>query len=52
MSILSVNKSKTKHCVLNDGVITWNSSLPDIFKVIVSFSLFKSKVQNFYLEKY
>ena len=50
MSILRVNKSKTKHCVLHNG-ITWNS-LPDIFKVNVSFSMFKSKVRNFYLEKY
>ena len=51
MSILYVNRSKTKHCVLHNGTITWNS-LPDIFKVNVSFSMFKSKVQNFYLEKY
>ena len=51
MSILRVNKSKTKHCVLHNGMITWNS-LPDIFKVNVSFSIFKSKVRNFYLEKY
>ena len=32
MSILSVNRSKTKHCVLRNGMITWNS-LPDIFNV-------------------
>ena len=51
MSILRVNRSKTKHCVLHNGMITWNSS-PDIFKVNVSFSMFKSKVRNFYLEKY
>ena len=51
MSILGVNRSKTKHCVLHNGMITWNS-LPDIFKVNVSFSMFKSKVRNFYLEKY
>ena len=50
MSILCVNRSKTKHCVLHNGMITWNS-LPDIFKVSVSFSMFKSKVQIFYLEK-
>ena len=31
--------------------ITWNS-LPDVFKVNLSFSMFKSNVQNFYLEKY
>ena len=44
MSILRANGSKTNHC--------WNS-LPDIFKVnAISFSMFKSKVQNFYLEKY
>ena len=30
---------------------TWNS-VPDVFKVNVSFSMFKSKVRNFYLEKY
>ena len=51
MSILPVNRSKTKHCVFHNGMITWNS-LPDIFKVNVSFSMFKSKVQDFYLEKY
>ena len=36
LSILRVNRSKTKHCVLHNVVITWNS-LPDIFKVNVSF---------------
>ena len=51
MSILHVNRSKTKHCVLHNGMITFNS-LPDIFKVNISFSMVKSKVQNFYLEKY
>ena len=51
MSILRVNRSKTKHCVLHNGMITWNS-LPDIFKVKVSFSMFKSKVRDFYLKKY
>ena len=51
MSILRVNRSKTKHSVLHNGLITWNS-LNDIFKVNVSFSMFKSKVRNFYLEKY
>ena len=50
MSVLHVNRSKTKYCVLHNGMITWNS-LPDIFKVNVSFSMFKSKVRNFYLEK-
>ena len=51
MSILRMNRSKTKHCVLHNGMITWNFS-PDIFKVNVSFSMFKRKVGNFYLEKY
>ena len=51
MSILCVNRSKTKHCVLHNGMITWNY-LPDIFKVNVSFSMFKSKVRNFHVEKY
>ena len=51
MSILRMNKSKTKYCVLHNGMITWNSSA-DIFKVNVSFSMFKSKVRDFYLEKY
>ena len=46
MSILRVNRSKTKHCVLHNGMITWNY-VPDIFKVNVSFSMFKSRVQNF-----
>ena len=31
VSILRVNRSKTKHCVLHNGMIIWNS-LPDIFK--------------------
>ena len=51
MSILRGNRSKTKHCVLHNDIITWNS-LPDIFKVNVSFSSFKIKVRNIYLEKY
>ena len=61
MSILRVNRSKTKHCVLHNGMITWNS-LPDVFKVNLSFSMStypfrtypfsKSKVRKFYLEKY
>ena len=51
MSILPVNRSKTKHCVLHNGMITWNS-LPDGFKVSLSFSMFKSKVRSFYLGKY
>ena len=49
MSILSVNKSKTKHCVLHNRMRTWNS-LPDIFKINVSFSVFKNKVRNVYQE--
>ena len=51
MSILRVNRSKTIYFVLHNGMITWNSS-PDIFKVNVSFSMFKSRVRNSYLEKY
>ena len=51
MSNLRLNRTKTKHCVLHDGMITWNS-LPDVFKVNVSFLMFRSKVRNFYLEKY
>ena len=51
MSILRVNRSKTKYCVLHNFMITWNSLL-DIFKGNVAFSMFKSKVRNFYLEKY
>ena len=51
MSILRVNRSKTKYHVLHNGMITWNS-LPDIVKVNVSFSMFKSKERDFYLEKY
>ena len=45
MSILRVNRSKTKHGVLHNGIgmITWNSS-PDIFKVNIFFSMFMSKV--------
>ena len=51
MSILLLNRSKTKYCVLHNGMIAQNY-LPDIFKANVSFSMFKSKVRNFYLEKY
>ena len=51
MSVLRVNRSKTKHCVRHNSMITWNS-LPAIFKVNVSFSMFESKVRNLYLEKY
>ena len=53
MSILRVNRSKTKHGVLHNGiyVITW-IFFPDVFKVNISFSMFESKVRNFYLEKY
>ena len=51
MSSLRVNRSKIKHCVLHNGMITWNYLL-DIFKLNVSFSMFKSKVRNFYLEKH
>ena len=38
MSILHENRSKTKHCVLYNGMITWNS-LPDIFKVNILFNV-------------
>ena len=41
MTILRVNRSKTKHCVLHNVMITWNS-LPDVFKVNASFSMLKS----------
>ena len=51
MSILRVNRSKTKHCVLHNGMITWNS-LTHIFKVNVSSSMFKINVRNLYLAKY
>ena len=51
MSSLRVNRSKTKHCVLHNGMMTWNSLL-DVLKVNVYLLMFKSKVQNFYLEEY
>ena len=34
MSILRANRSKTKYCVLHNGMIAWNS-LPDVFKVYI-----------------
>ena len=40
ISILHANRSKSKYCVLHNGVITWNS-LPDVFKVNLSFSMFE-----------
>ena len=43
MSILRVNRSKIKYCVLPNVM----NSLPDVFKVNLSFSMFKSKVRNF-----
>ena len=46
MSILRVNRSKPKHCVLHNGMITWNS-LPDIFKVSVSFSILRARYEIF-----
>ena len=33
MSILSKNRSETNHCILHNGMITWNS-LPDIFPFV------------------
>ena len=51
MSILCVNRSKTRYCFLHNGMKTWNS-LPAIFKVNISFSTFKGNARNFYLEKY
>ena len=50
MSILSVNRSKTKYCVPHNGMIISNS-LPDVLKVNLSISMFKSKVRNLYQEK-
>ena len=50
MSILCMNRSETKYCVLHNGMITWNYA-PDVFEVSLSFSIFKIKVRNFYLEK-
>ena len=48
MSIFRVHRSKIKYCILHNCMITWNS-LPDIFKVNISFSMFKSKVRHFCL---
>ena len=41
---------KQKYCVLHNIMITWNL-LPDVFKVNFFFSMFKSKVRIFYVEK-
>ena len=46
MSILRVNRSKTKHCALHNGMITWNS-VPDIVKVNVSFSMLQEQGTKF-----
>ena len=51
MSILRVNRSKTKYRDLHNGMITWNS-LPGELKVNVSFSVFMCRGRNFYLGKY
>ena len=50
MSILRVNRSKTKHCVLHNGMITWNS-LPDMFKVNVSFQCPRAWYEIFICKK-
>ena len=47
MSILRVNISKTKYCILYNGMLT-DKSLPGVLKVNVSFSAFKNKVRNLY----
>ena len=52
MSILLVNRSKRKHCVLHNGMITWNF-LPDIFNSQrIIFNVQELKIRNFYVEKY
>ena len=45
MSILRVNRYKTKRCVLHSGMITWNS-LPDVLKGNVSISMLKNNVRG------
>ena len=50
MSILRVNRSKTKYCVLHKGMVTWNY-LPDVIKVNVSFSMYEIFIQK-YIKKY
>ena len=40
-----MNRSKTKHCVLHIGMITWNS-LPDVFKVNCQCILFDVQEQG------
>ena len=37
-----MNRSKTKYCVLHNGMITWNS-LPDEFKVNLSFQCSRAR---------
>ena len=51
MSILWRNITETKYYVVHNGMITWNS-LPGVFKVNVSFSMFKNKARNSYLKEY
>ena len=46
ISILRVNRSKTKHCVLHNGMIMWNS-LPDIFKVNIPFQCSRARYKIF-----
>ena len=46
MSILRMNISKKKHCVLHNGIITWNS-LPDIFKVTYPFQCSRAMYKIF-----
>ena len=47
LSILRVNRSKTKHCVLHNGMITWNS-LPVIFKVTCPFQRSRARYEIFF----
>ena len=45
MSIVHVNRPQTKHCVIHNAMITWNS-LPDVLKVNVPFSISKNNVRE------
>ena len=50
MSIVRVNRSKTKYCILRNGIKMWNSLL-DALKVNVSFLMFNSKCTKFLSRK-
>ena len=49
--VIVIPRSRCSSVAISCPMTKWNS-LDDVFKVNVSFSMFKSKVRNLYLQKY